>query len=428
MDTHFLLILGASVSLALAVLAAIVALRSRQRRRQLVAGSLAVVLALASVAGFIAPSNRSAPVSDALTLYLQGTQSVYALRATDGSLRWERPALNLSSVQRQSTLVRAGVGYAYSFRPGDVTNPNSIPYTLIALRLTDGAELWHVRILSQCCSFPLTAIVGDEIAIVGYDVGNGSAVNTRLTLLRASDGATVRSILLQGTGFFAFDDNLAHECQRGGALVAIRLSDGRQIWSLAADIVSSAHGPVSPTCTPMVADGVVYAFTSCFGCYPGVTVSSKLIAVRASDGGVLWRYGPAPVEYPTESGGVVILVAVGRQPNQGIALRASDGSFLWQHPNSLEGPLPFYVSGGVAYIGGGTLDAVRVSDGSLLWRRQESNRDFGVYGVVDGVLFAVSQLTPSRGLFIPLPWEDRTIHEYALRATDGGVYWQVAAR
>lgn len=141
-------------ALATAIVAAILALRTQGGRRILLV-TLTLVLILVGAVGLLQLrlANRPAPVPDALSLYTldRPASTVVALRARDGALRWRHP-LGQLGLQPAGGPVASGDGiYVDTF----VGMNSLLSTTLLALRPSDGGELWRATLDGFALSVPV---------------------------------------------------------------------------------------------------------------------------------------------------------------------------------------------------------------------------------------------------------------------------------
>lgn len=405
--------------LALAALVGSLALLTKGRRRKLVVAGVAVALGVLSLAAVFwiprPPSSyqlvRPAPVDDAVTLYYSD-RALYAVRVRDGTQRWQHPTPGPTYSSWSAPTLDNGVLYASSRS----SQSQSSGY-VAAIRASDGTEMWRV----ERPELGTLQVVGDSLFVVGYN---------QLDVLRLSDGAEVRTLPVPlWYGAPALDGSAAYGCQSDSALVALRLSDARPLWRtiIAATTSSSSAGS---SCVATVVDGVVYAQTP-VPSYGNPAVDTSIVAVRASDGHVLWRYHLGPSTQLAVNGGMLFAIVYGAtstDPDTAIALRASDGSLLWQHAL---GVVPLQsgavtAAEGALYVGGrGSLLALRPSDGALLWQRNDTTERvlLAVAALGDVVFVASSFSAPGPAYAHGFPQN----YLLALRPSDGTLYWQTAA-
>jgi outer membrane protein assembly factor BamB len=209
-----------------------------------------------------------------------------------------------------------------------------------------------------------------------------------------------------------------------GALVALLILGIGLSWLLLAQKLHlSSHAGPTPTASPSVSlswQGHIVSLTTVNGVVYAGAMDNAVYALRAGDGGLLWRYTTAG---PVDSPPVVVdgIVYVNANVDHGLgyltsyvyALRASDGALLWRYTN---GSFVYngYVSrptvvAGVAYIASqDTLSAMRASDGALLWRYTAGG--------------LVAESLAVKGIVYVLGTDPDYI--YALRASDGKLLWR----
>lgn len=201
-------------------------------------------------------------------------------------------------------------------------------------------------------------------------------------------------------------DGVAYASSVHGTVSALRITDGSLLWRY------TTRGSVYES--PLVVNGVVYVDSA----------DKSVYALRASDGSLLWRYTTAggfdgyPLAAPVMVNGVVY---TSTQDGVVYALRASDGSLLWHYKTGGSIYETLEVVDGVVYafsdIGGldafnGRLYALRASDGSQLWHMTYGQ----IYDppiIVNGVAYFVAYVSNS---------DKGTL--YALRASDGSLLWR----
>ena len=150
-------------------------------------------------------------------------------------------------------------------------------------------------------------------------------------------------------------------------------------------------------------------------CYASST-SGTVLAVRVSDGSLLWHHegGKAGEESPTVVDGIVYLApfSSGASTVTIEALHASNGSLLWSRtlPTDSSAPVQPTIMHGIVYVSPEMeeIDALRASNGTLLWRYTSRTPFLSALSEADGVVYVGTQ----------------DGHLSALRASDGTVLWQ----
>ncbi len=192
---------------------------------------------------------------------------------------------------------------------------------------------------------------------------------------------------------------------------------------------ASAVVHATPTASPRVSlswHGHSVSLTTVNGVVYVGTMDNAVYALRAADGGLLWRYTTAgPVDSPPLLvNGIVYVNAnvdhgLGYLTGYVYALRASDGALLWRYTNG-----SFVYNGyvylltivaGVAYIAAqdGTLSALRASDGTLLWHYTAKGTGGGSPVVINGIVYVLSTNVDQGPDYLE-----------ALRASDGKLLWR----
>jgi len=456
MGLRIAILLAVMGGLALIGAIAFFAVPNRRGPRVAVVGAAAAVLVVATLVVFLAPIGAvtPAPVSPNLSLYLtgqicesvppvfnptcgSGPQTLLNLRATDGATRWTASASGVSGKTNSSFLgapiLRDGV--LYTIRGG--AEPGDPAATLLALRASDGGEIWRVTL--EATPFAMDVADGQVFVLLKHQE-NASL----LRVFHASDGAPAQQFTLPIFSDFTVADGLIIACDTylfsspssSADFAAYHASDGSLAWSefLPAD----AHtGPSVVPCALVVDDGVIYTAP-----YEGDTVS----AIRLADGSPLWTaslgfvaalglskdqliVASAPNPYAAKTG----------QPNttteKVTALSLADGHFLWQREFAT-GPLNgTYSAGFIAvdeertYVATtSALRSLRISDGATQWERKNSQSDgqfylhpvvtqktiFVDYGYSYGFEAGPTLRSPQPG------------HIFALNAATGEPYWNVS--
>jgi outer membrane protein assembly factor BamB len=298
------------------------------------------------------------PVVDRGVIYANDDQGLYATRLSDGKLLWQLPEQLLWQLSPLAATAPIDVAILRPVVSGDVLYSGSIG-RLVALHASDGVILWQTSVAtssptptptpnptgrnhlyvpgpSPSLIHPL-AVVGGHL-YVSADIG--------LLLVRTSDGQvdgliasqprshTVVPILIDGTLYFAVTDGAPTQ-----TTFSLQTSDQKLLWRVPPGVPGGAIVAAE--------DGVIYLDS-------GVIVESEdgivyldsgsLLAIRLSDGTVLWHASLAPLP-----GG----------------LAASDGGHLYiSQLIGYEGRLDTCAASNVQL---GTVTQLSKKDGSISW-------------------------------------------------------------
>ncbi len=377
---------------------------------------VAVLLTSACGAQGGASPSAPAPTERALTIFAAQGSKLVAYRARDGATRWTYAVTGEDTDFDLDAPLRYGdglvLGYTYNIhQPGHVT--------LAAMDAANGQLRWRMRL--ENIAPPYLAIGADYLALV---LGTPQSPGP-LRIIRASDGSVAHNIPLSGSGWVAADvvtdGDTAYVCPDNAVLTAYSLADGQQLWS-----VPVAPGAAMPhaACTVRVGGGVIFSQVSIS---TGGGISTRaLVALRASDGRQLWQMLLGLDAFTLTDGiGYTYTFPQSSNPSAGslTAYRAADGARLWQIPG---GSQDIASDGKVlAFSQAGDVRAVRPSDGVSLWRYPHpAGRELGVEGAVDSVVFARASGTgtaqnPAQ------PGVDTRPYLLVLGADNGRVYWQM---
>jgi outer membrane protein assembly factor BamB len=378
-----------------------VCLMSRERRRStILLLGLAITLLLAAcgqtVGGAVPPpvvgdragGQYESVLASGGTTYLGAANGIVsAFQSSSGKLLWQR---NLGGSAGLSTLTSQVV---YAEASGESRD------TAYALDADTGAVLWRFTFPT-----PIADLAVASGAVFAND-DDPSGAGSTIYALRASDGALLwryRAPIaipqsVEAAGGIVYAEGVAPSGGVPPSLYAVRASDGQLLWT---------YQTGGEFALPPVANGVAYVAV---GDGPMNTVD----AVDSLTGTCLWRFtadadqsfiGRGTV--PTVADGVVYVAASSRV----YALRASDGQVLWRASRANTGvPIPEQpvVGDGALYVkeGDSGLAAVRARDGTLLWHQHVGN----IFGMSEdqGLMLAITQSNVADGL----------------RASNGSVLW-----
>lgn len=303
----------------------------------------------------------------------QGQGFAEALDARDGSVRWR------TSLDASPSPPAAAGGRMYLF----LTRQYPGGGTLLALNAADGTTAWRYDdpapvIGGEDATTP-PVIVGDtlfaeaverdadggaNVAILAFDGATGAlrwryktgglaslpavaggvaCISTFIPAAGPAGGSSIvagldlatgqerwrytRSVIVSGcapTGaaFAVAEDDRAHDT---GYVVAFAAAGGREVWRRETGHALIASGAVPPAVT----DGLIAAYA--YAAHPASAgqTTATLLALRASDGAVLWKVDASGHQgQPDVEGGVVYV------PDQRdlAAYSLRDGSLLWRFP------------------------------------------------------------------------------------------------
>jgi outer membrane protein assembly factor BamB len=278
-----------------------------------------------------------------------GQTGVYALRASDGSLLWSYPAVEINLIP-------------ISLSDGVLIVSTGGPQKegILALRAGDGSLLWQHPFAQDQGSLTQRAVVAGGIVYFGLDQGMQGTVYA----LRLSDGQALWNHQVNGRPhIFGSTDTAVYVAEvpgeQTGEIDALKVSDGSLLWQ-----VQVTRLLVYPT----LADGAVY-----------VNELPSIAAFDAGTGKLRWQittHAPATGSLAelAEAGGIVYLASNGIA-----AFSASDGRPLWTHPANCQFPTqqPLLAIGNTVYytyhyvqaVGKETYHvyALRAADGKALW-------------------------------------------------------------
>jgi outer membrane protein assembly factor BamB len=219
-------------------------------------------------------------------------------------------------------------------------------------------------------------------------------VNTGIIhVLDQKTGATLANYSLDNNGIFSpvdptiVDGTIYVDGETTTyATYALRQKDGSLLWGYPLVTLLGSFPE---------ANGIVYVHSSDF----------RLLALRASNGTVIWNHANMDVEDITVSQGILYIAT---QKFLIIALNAATGKFLWQHQFGQDDADGAIAANGVIYTGGKAgLYALNAGSGNVLWH----DAQIDVYGT----------LVIGNGVIYALVTGDSRL--YALRAADGSVLW-----
>ena len=284
------------------------------------------------------------------TVYWSQGNYLWALRASDGQVRWRVGGWSGSLPKS---------GDIYDSGPGMPTLINDTIYAtaiddehaapeMYAIDPGSGAIRWHT-VLLDCLQYAAPLVQGGVIYLTttGHRSGN-------------------------------------FPCELNGYVLALRASDGKILWRAALE--------QNLTDTPVITNGILTVVSDN---YPAEPATTYLNAFRASDGARLWRkrVGLRNVSLVGDAGTLLVTTEAldGPSPPRIIeAYQASDGRQLWTTAiNSRFDPLAgALMANGMIYLNpGGDITALRASDGKVMWSFLEGTRSFSTPLLEEGRLY-----------------------------------------
>lgn len=242
------------------------------------------------------------PVVSQGVVYVVAGETAFALRADDGGILWQT-ALRTGGLQIVSAWQTAASGalYVYASLVSPTGQKDAFGVDVFALRVADGGALWRVELGTDIfpAAGPFPPVVADGVVYVRLATVKFTSPITTLQLfaLRATDGSTLWRYTSQRgeTGNMgipniyppAVTNGAVYVTEDGGALTALAASDGHVIWRVHVDPAPGSDVYPFSISSPAAVDGAVF-----------VAGNGWLVAVRASDGGTMWRASCGTLDAP----------------------------------------------------------------------------------------------------------------------------------
>lgn len=357
------------------------------------------------------------------SVYMIANHTLYAIGASNGAQRWQ---ISADDAFTPDPIVAHGIIYTTGI-------PNSF---VMARRASDGATLWskliiraegkHI-VLAGDTLYMTTDMIGGEVLAPGYVHG--------VYALWASDGAirwhhdTTDPVISPPLAV----DGVIY-AGVGASLVALRASDGAQLWQRPLAVRGRPYLPLWLASSA----GTIYTYGRDQNLdqpySPANSGDAAVFALQATDGAPRWSRpldGTEPdqdVSTPVVADGTLYVRSNGNGsqaqargvPSYGgglHALRASDGTPLWTYPTAITQPV---ASDGIVYTSdiSGNVIALRGTDGVSIWKlpvgEVATSRQTSLT-LANGTLYAASRVAGPTG-------GDAIVR--ALRASDGQQRWQ----
>lgn len=357
------------------------------------------------------------PPSVYLSSYSQGaggTNSVSALDASDGTMRWQhsfQQTVNAPVLDSALVLVGAADGKVY------------------ALDAHTGTVSWQ----RQIGGFPeIVQVVSGVVYVGGDQEVNAQPVPTPIFALNIADGSVRWQSQIQGVALSVID-GVVYVGTTDQHLYALNVSDGSVRWQIGVDsfatVVYADSGQIYAISYRggFGSNGVVYGLDPSKGTlkwrYPAQDEQPFLRVVAATNGSIYLMTTEASTPmFPTlvlgidgATGAIRWHVDVTKPPASifsGVfdtgsiylgasdgslyAIKASDGSARWHAKFGNIIPFVLDVDEGVVYVSGQNqgMGAINASDGSLRWKYEKLDGFLFIINIMDGLIYAGS-LHPS---------------------------------
>jgi outer membrane protein assembly factor BamB len=359
-------------------------------------------------------------VGDTVYFTAQNTQRsfVYALRTSDGRLRWQSPLPDL-----HLSLVNVTANALYFL---------GLDGRIYTLNTLNGTLLWQYKEKQSSSHTWLTVLDGivyltnlDRMALSALQANTGKLLwskqgegdiwilattptiayiqlnDTTFYAFKTSDGTLLwRYDEVEQGGNFVVELNTIYLTTRTGAIVALNASNGSLLWQYKKPYPLWGSLVVTPQILYLNAlDGTIYALKAQNGrllwqyklnnqstafaptisgqIYTGNTEQVYVTndngftnVLQARTGDLLWHYNTGrilPVNGDNDVNIVQPAVYFILEDNTFIALRLQDGALLWHYHSAIQEP-PL-LEQGVMYVGtqNGTLNALNAATGALRW-------------------------------------------------------------
>jgi outer membrane protein assembly factor BamB len=372
----------------------------------------------------------SEKVADGL-VYLETNQyNIVVLRASDGKLLWQK------SEQDSIQLMVASDGIVYIG-----TNEH-----LVALSGSDGKLLWQHSIGNPSSTTNTSSASGMYLSKITESNGIVYSLTSQenVIALRASDGAFLWQYLthaqppsfgLEQSDIFSVEDNTLYV--QTDHIYALQAASGHLLWQF-----PGTREPTLPFFLPVIiTQGTVYV------------MNNSIYALRSDNGKLLWQFPPKTLPlsritiYFSEYVGKLILMngvlyagaagslsdtfTLDKLQNHIIAVRASDGKLLWQYrnPSTQSGSMSISLaaSDNLAYFLPfmqprrplHTLEAFDARNGKFQWQRNLHSVQLLVNG--DSLYASAGGVTGSECYSAANTYIDK------LRLSDGTQLWHFEA-
>ncbi len=247
-----------------------------------------------------------------LNLGVAKSEGVVAAASYDGVVK-------LISSNHGKLLWQTRLYYAWSATPVISKNAvvvGSIHGELVALSRATGKVLWHKQLSSSILAQP--AVSGNTVVVHTHD-GHVAAFNLNTGKQRWLYDGHMPSLTLEGDSAPVISGDDVIVGTHSGAIMTFNLNNGKVLWSRPIAIASGESDVaqmVDVLGTPVVKNGIIYA-TSYHG---------NVVALKLSDGQLVWQYELSSFSSPAIADHKVIVVA---DDGSVLALSQDSGHLLW---------------------------------------------------------------------------------------------------
>lgn len=321
-------------------------------------------------------------------LYVGSGATMVALRGSDGKPLWQFKGPGAyAPLNDPNPIIRDGVIYV------DSTTQVS------ALQASDGRLIWQYATGLAVGRFTPGLVLNQKTLYVSDD--------RTFTALQARNGTVLWKHQQQTILFSLSESGSQAYLNEGTSLIALRTSDGQQLWEYPLSLTDKLMGSSLATVA-----GIIY-----------IQRQDGLNAIRESDGKLLWNASVDGQTKPTILNNV--LYTLSSKQDTIVALNASTGAPIWQSARGTY--FPFYpiidTGRGVLYtVGSDTknqhvmLLAFKTSDGSVLWTA--SDIASVLRQMSDTILYFTASISGCNA-------QPPTADVYAVQASNGHKLWHV---
>ncbi len=252
-------------------------------------------------------AGKSPIVSNGI-VYTSGTLEdghayLFALRATDGTLRWRFQEQN-QNAQFGSPAPTPNVVYVASDA-----------FKLYALNAQNGALIWQHSWVGNSNGFLTDPVFMHNTLYIGIGRTLYALRMNATSLWQASLNGFITSVVPDKTSIYVNTDN--------GVVNSLNSSNGHPIWQQKVGEQSGSKPSL------LVVKNTVYVGTTEPSSDNSVMFDGYIVALHATDGTLIWRYKVAPQSLPSLAASAD-LIYVAPSSDTVVALQANTGQVRWQ--------------------------------------------------------------------------------------------------